>query len=233
MTSSPNEVARKKPKLDVQVIGLLDLPNEIIRKIFTYLLRFDLHKIAALVCRRFLAISRQDFFIKEMDFDLLSSRRNISIHDPEPEIPTTSEIVDTLDQEHLKNIEKFVNLYPASKLNLNYVEPFNHFVTQFDDMSSRKRMFQLEVLRPIAASIKKLVLMPVTCRSLDFLDDNVIELPNLEILQFDLGEVEYSSKPPYWSIQHVPQEYWTNFPNLRCLNIDTEYEGEEYWVSNV
>ena len=59
MSLSPNdEVARKKPKLNVQITGILDLPNEIIQKIFTYLWRDDLHGNVALVCRRFLEISR-------------------------------------------------------------------------------------------------------------------------------------------------------------------------------
>ena len=228
MSLSPNdEVARKKPKLNVQITGILDLPNEIIQKIFTYLWRDDLHGNVALVCRRFLEISRQEIFVKEMSFNLLSSRRNITPLDPEQEIPTTGEIVDTLDQEHLQKIEKFLKLFPFSKLTLYYIEPYDHFV----NMSNRKRMFRLEELRPIAASVKELVLTPLSCLSLEFLDENVIELPNLEILQLELYDAESSTKPPYMSIQHVPREYWSNFPNLRCLNIDSEYEGEWDWVS--
>ena len=229
MSSSPPievaSVARKRPKMEFQVIGLLDLPNEIIRKIFTYLSRFDLHGSAAVVCRRFLAISRQEIFVNEMSFDLLSSRRNINPRSPEQEIPTTGEIIDTLDQEHFQNIENFLKLYPSSKLNLNYVEPYDHFVN-----TNHRRMFQLEELRPIAASVKKLVLAPVSYGSLDFLDENVIEFPNLEILELDLFDAEGSTVPSFPSIQHVPREYWKNFPNLRCLNIDSEYEGEKHWV---
>ena len=227
MSSPPTEIARKKPKLDVQEVELLDLPNEIIEKIFTYLSRYDNHRCAALVCRRFLDISRQEIFVKEMSFVLLSSRRNINFSDPEQEIPTTGDIIDTLDKEHLQNIEKFVKLYPSSKLNLWYVEPHDHYI----NMSNRKRMFELEELRPIATSIKRLILSPVSYRSLDFLDDNIIEFQNLERLVLDLTDAEMLTEPPYISIQHVPREYWKNFPNLRCLNIVSEYEGEVYWVS--
>ena len=181
--------------------GILDLPNEVLETIFLMLSQEDSQQNVALVCRRFLEITRSQNFVQDLKIEL---------------VPYESDD-QYIDQSRVKKscwerVEKVLKIYPQCKIEL-------HFETMSSNDPSCYVVYDLigyswmGDFTPFAASITKLTLSVIH----DDLDDfsNFIVLENLEYL--DLTVVPHFMERPF-KPQDLKAEFWKKLPKLKSLN---------------
>ena len=186
------EPPTKQRKIDCPKIGLLDLPNEILEVILKYLKIDVIHLKAALVCKRFLEVTRLPTFCEtfRVGFEYEQNRsKNEQIEDS-----------------CLKKIKQILKLYPDCQLE------FYHY----GDKSKDFFLF-FESLKKFAPSITKLELMFYN-ESLNYFGfRKIIYLENLKCLVLDFSN--YCEEVGF-SMSHLGDGFWRNFPNLTSLTIE-------------
>ena len=185
-------------------IGILDVPNEILFQIFRQLTTQDVQRNVALVCKRFLHISRMNGMVTtfELEFTLYSNEKEV--------------------RKNVSKIELLLRLHPRVQLKLKIHElP----ITSFDD-----NVCQLTIFSPFTKSIKAMKLVHNSEFSdgalLHFIHEKILfeALENLEIV----WKEEISFSAPVTMTLFYSEGFWKNFPNLKSLKI---YFNFEYCVS--
>ena len=203
------EPVQKRMKLGSNALKILDLPNEILETIFLELSQYDVQHNLALVCRRFLTITRQPIFVQivKIEGDAVSANHEKKF----------SEIA-------MKKIEQVKDIYPDCNIELtcklDHEDGVDYFV--YNDPKNHKYVLDyawLKQLQPYDSSITKLTLGLKFDNTEDF--SNLFFMENLESLDLDVSYSDqvYSTA----SIQDVKAEFWDNFPNLKSLNIKSLY----------
>ena len=186
------EPPTKQRKIDCPKIGLLDLPNEILEVILKYLKIDVIHLKAALVCKRFLEVTRLPTFCEtfRVGFEYEQNRsKNEQIEDS-----------------CLKKIKQILKLYPDCQLE------FYHYG------GNSKDFFKfIENLQKFAQCITKLELMFYSDRLNYFDFEKIIYLENLKCLVLDFSN---HCEEVGFSISHFGGRLWRNFPNLISLTIE-------------
>ena len=99
---------RKKMSQETQETGILDLPNEILEPIFLMLSQKDRQQNLALVCRRFLEITRNPNFVQDVKIKLIPSENNPA----------------RLKKSCWERVEKVLRFYPQCKIELYHEAMF-------------------------------------------------------------------------------------------------------------
>ena len=192
------EPAKKRMKLKSDVSNITDLPNEVLGMIFLKLPRYDVQQNVALVCKRFLDITRQPIFVQVIEIKADA--------DPLPE---------TFLKCALKKIEQVKKVYPNCKI---------EFTCKFDDDDVHNYRHVMNYswmasLLPYDSSITKLALKLGFHKIVDF--ENFIFMENLESLDLDVSNSDQIFGMS--SIQDVEAKFWDKFPNLKSLKIKSKY----------
>ena len=203
------EPAQKRMKLRSDGLNILDLPYEVLEIIFLKLSQYDVQHNLALVCRRFLTITRQPIFVKIVTIE------GDSVFDEDDEEPLFSEVA-------LEKIEQVKNIYPNCNIELTCkIEneddvDYSYFRRHHKDVLNYSWVKRLQ---PYDSSITKLTLGLRFNNDDDF--SNLFFMENLESLDLDtsFSDQVYSTR----SIQDVKAEFWDNFPNLKSLKIKSLY----------
>ena len=195
------ELEQKRMKMAPQERGILDLPNEVLEPIFLMLSRHDIQQNVALVCRRFLEITRKPNFLETVKIEL---------------IPNENDDRD-LAMSCIEKMEKVLKIYPHCKLELfqahEQMRGTGHAKNDIVGYSWMKKFL------PFASSIMELRVESIHEDVEDF--SEFILLENLNCLELD---VSYTDIHGGDSIQDVEAEFWSNFPYLKSLRIDSSYD---------
>ena len=202
------EPAQKRMKLRSDGPNILDLPNEVLEIIFLKLPQYDVQHNLALVCRRFLTITRQPIFVQIVKIE------GDAVFDEDDE--------ETFSEVALEKIEKVKNIYPNCNIELTCKLEYEDGVDYLDFRKHDKYVLHyawLKQLQPYDSSITKLTLGLRFNDADDF--SYLFFMENLESLDLDtsFSDQVYSTS----SIQDVKAEFWDNFPNLKSLNIKSLY----------
>lgn len=198
---SVTEAVQKGIKMNSQKPEIMDLPDEVLEMTFLKLSRYDIQHNLALVCRRFLNITRRRIFVPSVEIGkpFIESGMNF------PEC-------------YLEKIEKVKKVYPNCNILLNCLLKDESEGDILPGYSWMKKFL------PYDSSITKLTLRLEHNwqDTSDFLD--FIFLENLESLDLDVSLTDYriGSK----SIQDVEAEFWKKFPNLKSLRVKTRLYNE-------
>ena len=197
------EPACKRKKISPQETGILDLPNEVLETIFLMLSQEDSQQNVALVCRRFLEITRSQNFVQDLKIELAPDETDDRY----------------IDQSEVKKscwerVEKVLKIYPQCKIELH-----------FETMSSNDPLWSYVVydligyswmsnFSPFATSITKMTLSVIHYDLKDFSDFIVLE--NLEYLDLTILP-HFMIREPF-KPQDLKAEFWKKFPKLKSLN---------------
>ena len=183
-----------KGKKMSQETGILDLPNEILEPIFLMLSQKDRQQNLALVCRRFLEITRNPNFVQDVKIKLIPSGENNPAR---------------LKKSCWERVEKVLRIYPQCK-----VELYHEAMFLFNEIIGYSWMINFS---PFAASITKMTLN-ITHRVLRNFSDFIV-LKNLEYLDITIKPRNVDAVDA--GVTFVPQdlkaEFWNKFPKLKSL----------------
>ena len=184
--------------MNAQEPGIMDLPDEVLEMIFLKLSRYDIQHNLALVCRRFLNITRRHVFVPSVVI-------GDSFIDSETNFPECC----------LEKIEKVKKVYPNCNIKLICL-----LADEYDEHILPGYSWMKKFL-PYDSSITELNLRwkHNWLDASDFLD--FIFLENLESLDLDVSLTDKNDGP---SIQDVEAEFWKKFPNLKSLKIKSKYQ---------
>ena len=213
------EPVQKRMKLGSNSPNILDLPNEVLETIFLKLSQYEVQQNVALVCSRFLDITRRPVFVQ-----------NVLIYPMQIEKPHWR--LPTFDFPNccVKKMEKIKKFYPNCNFELTcpMYAPQNIHYDQDEPKEYRETVLigfsWMKTLLPHASSISKLTLA-VDSEFDDYSD--FIFLQNLECLDLDIS-MAYSSGD---CIHSLEAEFWGNFPILKSLRIKTKWYNDETCVS--
>ena len=236
MSESPElqESRPKRMKMESEaVIGLLDLPSEVLQNIFSRLSHYDVQRNVALVCKRLLEISRLPKLCENVKVNLIMDE-----HTGETDV--------------LFRIDKILKIFPACKLELSYVQGRKLDGHIYD------RLFPIKKLERFASSVKTLSMDFVQSEVRDNFLYDMCELrfkfKNLESLALDLRrpdlldrdwsesislfrdfrnhdymmDHEYLRVKDWSGIQLAPPWIWENFSNLKHLRIKSNWQWRNY-----
>ena len=199
LESAPKRM-KMEPRDPKAKTGILNLPNELLEKIFLMIRRGDVQHNLALVCHRFLSITRRPKFVKNVRFELIPKEDD--------------DWCEELDNSCLEKIEKVLKFYPRCKIDLFAKD------TDWDEEGENEidgygiyGYSWMKRLVPFAASIRKLDLPVEPSMSIKHFSD-VISFENLEVLEIGLG-VNKANR------FHEVENFWSKFPNLKSLRFDT------------
>ena len=172
--------------------GILDIPNEVLQTIFMMLSQKDSQQNVALVCRRFLQITRSPNFVQNMKIQLNGDQRFGYGYD--------------LEQSCWQRVKKVLKIYPQCKIELYHSNPagFIRLVNIIQGFS------WMNNFRPFAISITKMTLRVAHNYLKDFSD--IIMLQNLEYPDMT---IQHSGEP--FVPQDLKAEFWNKFPKLKSL----------------
>ena len=180
---------------------IMDLPDEVLEMIFLKLSRYDIQHNLALVCRRFLNITRRHVFVPSVVI-------GDSFIDSEMNFPEC----------YLEKIEKVKKVYPNCSIELRCA-----FFKPWPYDKPRIGYSWMKEFLPYDSSITKLTTWRLEHNwqnTSDFLD--FIFLENLESLDLDVSLTDHQFKSK--SIQDVEADFWKNFPKLKSLRIKTSQD---------
>ena len=190
--------ARKRKKMSPpspQETGILDLPNELLETIFMKLSQEDIQQNVALVCRRFLEITRNPNFVQNLKIELSPDKDDFR----------------RLKRSCRERAHKVLKIYPQCQIELHHQTsgPYRggHPINEIVGYS------WMGYLYPFASSITKMTLNVTYEYLSDFLDFIVLE--NLEYL-----DLTFSAPAPDYDLvapQDLGAEFWNNFPKLKFL----------------
>ena len=213
------EPVQKRMKLGSNSPNILDLPNEVLETIFLKLSQYEVQQNVALVCSRFLDITRRPVFVQ-----------NVLIYPMQIEKPHWR--LPTFDFPNccVKKMEKIKKFYPNCNFELTcpMYAPQNIHYDQDEPKEYRETVLigfsWMKTLLPHASSITKLTL--AVDSELDDYSD-FISLQNLESLDLDISMAHSSGD----CIHNLKAEFWSNFPILKSLRIKTKWDTDEKCVS--
>ena len=213
---------RRKIQHFQQEKELMDLSNEVLEMIFLQLSQSDIQLNLALVCRRFLNITRHPKFVQTVEIEPIGKTKNWDQFKcfPEYDFPGSC----------LKKIRKVKKIYPNCKIELKCLLDAND---NFGDNKRKsiqtrielKRYTWMKKFRPYAKSITKLTLMATHLFNRNL--SHFLYFENLESLDIDFTVIDEDIVP---DIQEAEANFWGKFPKLKSLRINANY-GEEDCVS--
>ena len=209
------EPVQKRMKMNSQEpgAGIMDLPNEVLETIFLKLSRYDVQHNVALVCKRFLNITRQPVFGQSVEIEPMPIKVQHWLW-PTYDFPNSC----------LKKMKKVKKVYPNCNFELECAlyEPLFQLDTDGDPEEIRHTLLigfsWMKKFLPYASSLTKLKLA-VKAKFEDYSD--FIFLQNLECLDLDVS-MEASAGG---DIHKLGAEFWSNFPILKSLRIKTKFDS--------
>ena len=195
--------ARKRKKMSPpspQETGILDLPNELLETIFMKLSQEDIQQNVALVCRRFLEITRNPKFVQNLKIKLSPDENDCR----------------QLQKSCLERAQKVLKIYPQCQIELYHqtygADCSGNLINEIIGYS------WMGCFSPFASSITKMTLEVTHEYVSDFSD--FIALENLEYLDLEISVpdavdgVEFELVGP----NDLGAEFWNNFPKLKFLS---------------
>ena len=196
------------------------LPNEILEKIFLLLPQSHVQKNVALVCKRFLDVTRQTNFVPSLKVNLV----------PALDSPNSIYKPDEFDR-----IQKCLKNYPNCKLVVCYTERKKDYASKSELNTKNQHMhFFMRSLIPFAPSMKTLVLNLIREHAFaEFCEELARKEVSFETLKTIVFVFE--SYRTIWGtvdndlftwdqsvslIQEAGPEFWGNFPNLTTVLVD-------------
>jgi len=140
----------------------LDIPDEILEKIFLQLSTHDVQQNLAKVCKRFLKVSR---------FSTMVSKISLTIEN-------------MADEDEMEKVETAVRLFPASSLELTYQQDY---VERF---IKGRNEFRFENFEPFVSSLTKLTLEINERNDFRRMTETQIRFLALEYLELDIGGLD-------------------------------------------
>ena len=202
------ELPCKQMKLDLPQTGIMDLPNEVLIKIFKCLETESIHQKIVLVCKRFMNISRLPVFCETYSFAIWPKYVNYEdIDDDNEDIEEGYK----LDDLCLNRIKKVLKVFPDCKLELCYSNE------DVKDEGSIGFFSLVKDLTPFLSSITELNLK--FCGRLESSDfSKMIPFANLTSLELEINHD--SSEIRYIDVSDLDSTFWNNFPNLTSLKTE-------------
>ena len=192
----------KQVKFNLPKVGIMDLPNEILKKIFLHLKKKTVHFSVALVCKRFCEITRLPKFCEVLKIKLCFHCKKHKIRGNDYNIKHSC----------LEKIKNVLTIYPDCKLTLHN-----------SGMNTEKFLGLVKFLGPFQASISRL--------ELGFIGDNLymdwrqfnkmIPLENLNYLHLDFTHYHDEN----FTIYDLPGSFWSCFPALKKLQFEHNSES--------
>ena len=185
-----------------QETGILDLPNELLETIFMKLSQEDIQQNVALVCRRFLEITRNPNFVQNLKIELSPDKDDFR----------------RLKRSCRERAHKVLKIYPQCQIELHHQTslPYcsGYLTNEIVGYS------WMGYLYPFASSITKMTLNVTYEYLSDFLD--FILLESLEYLDLTISAPDdhdedvddYELVGP----QDLGADFWNNFPKLKFLS---------------
>ena len=207
--------------------GIMDLSNEILELIFLQLSQSDIQWNVALVCRRFLNITRHPKFVPTVQIQPIGKWKRWDPFNcfPEYNFPGSC----------LEMINKVKKIFPKFNIELTcLLDKHDHFGITRKATRTKLQLEQytwMEKFRPHAKSITKLTLK-ATHNSISAFS-NFILFENLESLDLDLAGTEnFLDNEEDSDIEQVEAEFWEKFPKLKSLRINSNYVNDKYFENN-
>jgi len=137
---------------------ILDIPDEILEKIFLQLSTHDVQQNLAKVCKRFLKVSR---------FSTMVSKIWLTIEN-------------MADEDEMEKVETAVRLFPAASLELIYEQDY------VESFTKGRNEFRLENFEPFVSSLTKLTLELYERNDFRRMTETQIRFLALEYLKLDI-----------------------------------------------
>ena len=201
LTTPPARKRKKMSPPSPQETGILDLPNELLETIFMKLSQEDIQQNVALVCRRFLEITRNPNFVQNLKIELSPDKDDFR----------------RLKRSCRERAHKVLKIYPQCQIELHHQTsgPYRggHPINEIVGYS------WMGYLYPFASSITKMTLNVTYEYLSDFLD--FILLESLEYLDLTISAPEPEGDDEFELVapQDLGAEFWNNFPKLKFLSI--------------
>ena len=139
----------------------LDIPDEILEKIFLQLSTHDVQQNLAKVCKRFLKVSR---------FSTMVSKISLTIEN-------------MAEEDEMEKVETAVRLFPASSLELTYQQDYFRVI-------KGRNEFRFENFEPFVSSLTKLTLEINERNDFRRMTETQIRFLALEYLELDIGGLD-------------------------------------------
>ena len=215
MSDSLVELPCKQMKLDLPQTGIMDLPNETLIKIFKCLKMKSVHQKVALVCKRFMNITRLPVFCETYSLAIWPIYVNYKVG---------YKLVDFC----LNRIKKVLKVFPDCKLELCYSSE------EAEEEGSRGFFSSVKDLAPFQTSIVKLDLtFQGRLSSSDFSISKNISFANVKRLEMKINH--YWSEGSFYISGALDSTLWHSFPNLTSLKIEDasspDNEVSKYFIA--
>ena len=215
MSDSQFEPLRKQIKIDLPKTEIMNLPNEILIKIFKYLETESIHLNVAIVCKRFMNITRLPVFCETYSLAIWPIFVNYKVG---------YKLVDFC----LNRIKKVLKVFPDCKLELCYSSE------EAEDEGSRGFFSSVKDLAPFQTSIVKLYLtFQGRLSSSDFSISKNISFANVKRLEMKINH--YWSEGSFYISGALDSTLWHSFPNLASLKIEDasspDNEVSKYFIA--
>ena len=189
---------------------ILDLPDVVLKTIFLMLSRKDILQNVALVCKRFLEITRNSNLVQSVKIDLSPDENEIT----------------KLEKSCWQRVKKVLKIYPQCEIELYHKAKAKNG-TLINDIFGYSWM---SCFSPFASSITKMTLDATHECLKDFSDFIVFE--NLEYLDLTISAPDPLGEGELVGPLDLGAEFWNNFPKLKFLTFkswDTQlYHTEDF-----
>ena len=193
------EPARKRKRKDKipREVKILDLPNEVLETIFLMLPLKDILRNVAMVCQRFLEITRNQNFVQNVKIDLSPDEYDIT----------------KVEKSCWQRVKKVLQIYPKCEIELYHITKGLNGIA-INDIVGYSWM---SCFSSFASSITKMTL-DVTHENLDNFSDFIV-LENLECLDLTISAPEDPLEEGEELVGpgDLGAEFWNNFPKLKFL----------------
>ena len=165
---------------------LIELPNEILQKIFLLLPEFHVQNSLALVCKRFLKITRDPIFVQTLEVDLVRAFNSPN------SIYKSDEYV---------KIQRCLKIYPECKLIIQYTERLEDYDNVRDQIYKNQDIYYfMRSLIHLGPMIKELKLKFQRQQAFEEL---CAELARKEISFKNLNSISITFLGINWGIEHA------------------------------
>ena len=165
---------------------LIELPNEILQKIFLLLPEFHVQNSLALVCKRFLKITRDPIFVQTLEVDLVQAFNSPN------SIYKSDEYV---------KIQRCLKIYPECKLIIQYTERLEDYDNVRDQIYKNQDIYYfMRSLIQLGPMIQELKLKFQRQQAFEEL---CAELARKEISFKNLNSISITFLGINWGIEHA------------------------------
>ena len=223
-------VKHRRQTRNANVVGIQHLSNEILFMIFSLLEVRDLHKNVALVCQRFLQISRMEGMVRHCKIDITNK---ICLCNRTPS-HINRLMKRWMTQTNLIKIENLLKFHPKCKLGLIWRDQHQHMNVFLP--WQRGGLFQQEEFITLVHSVEALCVKDIrTMKTMNSMFDDIIEFPNVKHLGLSFNEYNHSvwrnmTSSQRYCIHNAPNSFWKKFPNVTGLYITCFFENRHYRV---